>query len=121
MSFPHVDLHAEKVKSLVRHAEFRPWLAAASRRIMRALSAAQPGGTVNIVTYCRKGAHRSVSAAVALQRVLEFNVSGIMMRPIKHYSKEHLWPRNYCGECKGVLPAQERFLGCLALSLRLCV
>ena len=68
-----MGLHVEKVKSLVRHAEFRPWLATASRRIMRALSAAQPGGTVNIVTGCRKGAHRSVSAAFVLQRVLESN------------------------------------------------
>ena len=108
-----VGVHAEKQNAVVRHAAFPDWMKDARTRIERAFESMEPGATLAIVVYCRKGAHRSVACASVLHYALQENLKtfeGAHLLPIHHFSKEHFWQRKYCGECEKCVESHKSFL-----------
>ena len=79
--------------------------------VMDALGKTRPGGRTVVVTCCRKGAHRSVSAAVILAHMFEQRLrGGVGVLPTDHTSRDHLWKRDYCGECTQCCSSKNGYL-----------
>ena len=96
----HIGLHSAKVRAFVlaEHV-FKGWLTKVKLGVLRHYQSLDPGCRLVIVTYCRKGAHRSVSGARIIDYCVQEKVTGAHVLPIHHFSKEHIWKLHYCGEC----------------------
>ena len=96
----HIGLQAVKIRDLVRHTEFRGTLEAMASNMRTAAQNVTRGGRLVLVVYCRKGVHRSVSFGHVAWELLHASPHDVDLLPIYHASAAHLWPMNYCGECR---------------------
>ena len=103
----HVGLHADKVRDVVRSEVFPGWVADARQKLECGWRTLQPGGRLGVVVYCRKGAHRSVACATILHHCLQQRFPGAHVFPMHHFSKAHLWRRDYCGECQACVDSAD--------------
>ena len=108
----HVGLHDDKISEVVQHSRFKRWLLDARDAIERNRELLRPGQRLIILTYCRKGAHRSVVCAVILHHCVSQRCVGAHVLPTHHFSKRHLWRRDYCGECQDCVNSASSFKMC---------
>ena len=105
----HVGLHADKVRDVVRSEVFPGWVANARQQLECGWRGLQPGGRLGVVVYCRKGKRWSVACATILHHCLQQRFPGAHVFPMHHFSKAHLWRRDYCGECQGCVHSADSF------------
>jgi len=105
----HVGLHCDKVQDVSRNQVFQAWVDDARQQLDRCWQRLQPGGRLCVLVYCRKGAHRSVACATILHHCLQQRFRGAHVLPMHHFSKAHLWRRDYCGECEDCVASANSF------------
>ncbi len=64
----HIGTFPDTVREFVAHESFPRWLTKAQEAI---LSVRARASTINVITYCKKGRHRSVAGAAILQHCLQ--------------------------------------------------
>jgi len=106
----HTGYHHEIIARLVRHQNFRRWLAKLKADFDRSASAARAsaqgaGGwhlaDLGVALYCKSGKHRSVAGAIIMRHILL--EEGWSCPDMRHLS-QNLWGRRCCGglceECR---------------------
>jgi len=106
----HTGCHHEIIARLVRHQNFRRWLAKLKadfdRSAAAARASAQGAGWGNladlgVALYCKSGKHRSVAGAIIMRHILL--AEGWSCPDMRHLS-QNFWGRRCCGglceECR---------------------
>ena len=108
----HIGLHDTKVSNFVNmpNNALARWMGGFKAQILQAHHRLQPGCRLLILTYCRKGAHRSVSGAKVLDHCVRRELNGTHVLPMHHFSKLHEWRKSYCGECRTCIDSSNSYI-----------
>ncbi len=96
----HNGYHPDNIHRFVHHRQFCPFAIDLLETIMTTWDESAAGLTVAL--FCQRGKHRSVSAAVVLQHLLESMLVGdqVLQRPTLIHTSMPIWKREGCRFCR---------------------